>query len=253
MILQKEDIYYTSTLRKATAALTTETFINVYNYEWAALLEANYQVIHDEIIEHFEANKTHFNPYLSGVLTQGTGKWRSFGFYFWGIRASDQICKHFPETIRLLKQVPGIVSASVSVMEPDSEIKPHFGDTNAIHRCHLGLVIPCTLPEVGFQAGYEKRSWERGKLLIFNDAAYHKAWNYSTEKRVILIFDVIRSQYLHQKLWICSRVNAIMWIQRIEMRYLKLGKLLRTQILQRFIALLIYLNYSLFRRKFLWL
>jgi aspartyl/asparaginyl beta-hydroxylase (cupin superfamily) len=250
---QKENISYSFSLTKENLPSTKETFIDPANYEWTKLIEANYELINAEVIKHFQANEKEFNPYSAGELTKGSGKWRSFGFYFWGIRASDQICSHFSETIQLLKQIPGIVSASVSVMEPGSEIKPHFGDTNAIHRCHLGLVIPGALPEVGFQAGYEKRSWEEGKLLIFNDAAYHKAWNHSTQKRVVLIFDVIRSPYLNRKLWICSRVNTILWIQHLEQRRPKFVKLLKTEFFQRTMAVFTLIKYSLFKRKSLWL
>ena len=38
--------------------------------------------------------------------------------------------------------------------------------------------------------GGETREWEEGKLLIFDDAIEHEAWNHGSSERVILIFDV---------------------------------------------------------------
>jgi aspartyl/asparaginyl beta-hydroxylase (cupin superfamily) len=93
-------------------------------------------------------------------------------------------------------------------MEAHSEIKPHYGETDAVYRCHLPLVVPASLPVTGFQVGYEQRSWEEGKLLAFNDAAYHKGWNTSDKERIVLIFDVIRPELLPRAKRICATAHA---------------------------------------------
>ena len=138
-------------------------------------------------------------------------------------------------------------------MEPNSSIKPHYGDTNAIHRCHLGLLIPTSLPFTGFQVGYEKRSWEEGKLLIFNDAAYHKAWNESSQPRIVLIVDVIRPKFLKKKLWICARVNAIIKSQRIVQKSPILKSITKNRAFQWIMSLLVYIYFSVCKRNKLWL
>lgn len=232
---------------------TTETFIDPSFYNWSESIENNYQIICDEVIKHFNANEKYFYPYFAQELISGPGKWKSFGFYFWGVRAKGPICDHFPIIMNLLKTIPGIVSASVSIMEPDSEIKPHYGDTNAIHRCHLGLIIPDSLPVTGFQVGYEKRSWEVGKLLIFNDAAYHKAWNQSSQPRVILIFDVIRPEFLKQKSWICARVNTIILTQRLTKSKSSFLKLLKFSVTQWVMTVGVFSYVRLFKCNYLWL
>jgi ornithine lipid ester-linked acyl 2-hydroxylase len=106
----------------------------------------------------------------------------------------------------------GLVSAYISKLEAHTEILPHRGDTNGIIRCHLGLTVPGKLPDCGFQAGYDQRSWEEGKLLLFNDAARHLAFNQTEKERVILMLDVVRPEFLHQKNRICLTVLAsLLW------------------------------------------
>lgn len=252
MSKQQEKIYY-SYLNVEADKRTKETFIDPSDYKWSALIENNYQVIRDEVLQHFSANEKYFHPYFANELINTPGKWKSFGFYFWGIKAKKTICDDFPITINLLKRIPGIVSASVSVMEPDSEIKPHFGDTNAIHRCHLGLIIPGQLPETGFQVAYEKRSWQQGKLLIFNDGAYHKAWNHTSQRRIVLIFDVIRPEFLNRKSWICARVNTIILTQRIGKGKSILQNFAKQIFIQWVMSLGMFLYMQLFKRNHLWL
>ena len=121
---------------------------------------------------------------------------------------SKEAINSCPVTINILNNIPGLISASVSILEPGARINPHYGDTDAIIRCHLGLKIPAGLPSCGFRVGYEDRSWEQGKLLMFNDAAYHKAWNETDQTRIVLLFDIIRIQHEKQKKWICSKVRG---------------------------------------------
>ena len=57
--------------------------------------------------------------------------------------------------------------------------------------CHLPLIIPkgCWL-----RVGNEKREWEEGKLLMFDDSFEHEAMNPTSELRIILLFDVWRPE-----------------------------------------------------------
>jgi beta-hydroxylase len=40
--------------------------------------------------------------------------------------------------------------------------------------------------------GNEVRSWEQGKVLIFDDAYEHEAWNETAEQRVVLFVDFVK-------------------------------------------------------------
>jgi len=234
---------------------TAETFFETKQFEWASTIEAQWKVIREEIMIHMQQHEKEFGSYFVDELVNTPGKWRSFGFYFWGLRLSDDVCKHFQQTINLLKIIPDVVSASVSVMEPHSEIKPHYGDTDAIYRCHLPLLVPGDLPEIGFQVGYDKRSWEEGKLLIFNDAAYHKGWNNTDKRRVILIFDVIRPFLKHKKKWICSQALANMTLLSLfaKIPFLKKMPPLIIKTLHKKISVYKWLHFYFMKRNHIWL
>ena len=78
-------------------------------------------------------------------------------------------------------------NAMFSVLEPKTHIPPHHGETNARLVAHLPLIVPdgCWI-----RVGYERRRWEVGKLIVFDDTIEHEAANESDEIRVVLVFDV---------------------------------------------------------------
>lgn len=169
-------------------------------------LEEAYPLIRKEIIEILERGSAEIDTTLNDRLANKKESWQSFSFKFWNRIVSDHNCTIAPVTLSLLSSFEGLVSASVSILNPQSAIQPHRGNTNAIYRCHLPLLVPAGLPEVGFYVGYEERSWVEGKLLVFNDAAYHKAWNKTDQKRILLIVDIIRPEFLNQTEMICKEV-----------------------------------------------
>lgn len=114
--------------------------------------------------------------------------------------------KHFPVTCSLLSQIPGFTLAAISILSPNSTIEPHYGDTNSIIRCHLGLQIPAPYPQCGIRVGNEERGWQNGELTIFSEAHFHTAWNKTDTKRYLLVFDIIHPTLLHKKKWICAKV-----------------------------------------------
>ncbi|MDF2438185.1 MAG: hypothetical protein K0Q95_2561 [Bacteroidota bacterium] len=192
--------------------LPNDTFYDPAEFSWTSLLEKNHDMIAAEVTRFINKNERALRPYFASALMDNPASWKALSFYFWGKRMDENACLECPDTLGILSQIPNIVSASISILEPHSEIKGHFGDTDAIYRCHLGLVIPASLPECGFRVGYEDRPWQTGKLLIFNDANYHRAWNKSGERRIILLFDVIKPEYASEKKIICAKIHGnIMW------------------------------------------
>ena len=103
---------------------------------------------------------------------------------------------------------PGCHLFHSSRLEPHTQIKEHHGETNAIMRCHFGIEIPAGLPDCGMKVANEEREWQEGKWLFFNDAQHHTAWNNSDKRRILLIIDVIRPEFLSRKNYICARVLA---------------------------------------------
>ena len=76
-----------------------------------------------------------------------------------------------------------------SVLTPGAEIMSHCGLTNAAVRIHLPIIVPESNKSV-IRVGPKVRTWEEGKVLAFNDAYDHQVWNFGSQTRVVLFFDV---------------------------------------------------------------
>jgi len=184
------------------------------DFPWVKLLEDNFEEIKREIQHYIEVNEKEIKPYFNNSLVTKEKSWRTFAFFFWTWRVNKNI-KQCPKTDKILNQIPHIISASVSIMEPGVQIKPHRGDTNAVVRSHLALVVPASLPDCGFEVNEQKISWQEGKVFVFNDAAYHTAWNHSDRRRYVLLMDIMRPEFVNKKYTVSSMVLSGLVMQSI--------------------------------------
>lgn len=105
-----------------------------------------------------------------------------------------------PRTVDVLKQLDNLMVGTVfgyatfSVLGPGTVITPHFGATNCRIRCHLGLQVdPATCY---LEVANQRRSWEKGKCLLFDDSFLHCAYHTGAPEspsRVILMVDLWHS------------------------------------------------------------
>jgi aspartyl/asparaginyl beta-hydroxylase (cupin superfamily) len=196
-----------------------DTFYNTDDFTWVKDVEQNFKIIKDEVLNYLSNNHHQLKPYFASSMINKAENWKVLGFLFWGNKMSVHVMRACPATLSILKRIPGLVSASISITEPYTDIKPHYGDTDAIYRCHFGIEIPASLPYCGFRVAYEDRRWEEGKILMFNDANYHRGWNYTPKRRIILILDVLKEQYIPHKKWICSMVLSGLYMQFIKQKF----------------------------------
>jgi beta-hydroxylase len=95
-----------------------------------------------------------------------------------------------PFTAELVhRHVPNHGAVGFSVLQPMTRIKPHEGYPGSFLRGHLGLKVP--KGDCALKVGEETRSWEIGRLMIFDDRLTHEAWNLTEEVRVVLLFDFV--------------------------------------------------------------
>jgi len=196
-------------------------FIDVSAFSWARELESGYEEIKKELQAYLAHHQliSYFNPAM--VNTQNS--WKTISVKTWDIELY-KVQKHFPFVCSLLKKYPTMVSASFSLLEPDSKIVPHCGDTNAIYRCHMGIDVPAGLPNCGIKVKGESKAWENGKCFAFIDAYQHEAWNQTEKPRYVLIVDVMREEFAHQQKYICATVRTSLFLQK---RFSKLDKMPR--------------------------
>ena len=205
--MKNDGIWYSYTLKPYD--LEEESFYNPDDFEWTELLKNNFKTIESDVLNYLEDSS--LKPYFNKSLVSKSNYWKTDGLLFWGYFVKKN--RHtFKTSWEVLKKIPGIVSISISVLEPGSSIKVHNGDTNAIIRVHLPIIVPEGLPNCSFTVVEETRPWKVGEPLLFNDAHLHKAQNLSNERRVVLLIDVIRPEFLNQQLEICAKVlNGLGW------------------------------------------
>ncbi len=186
------------------------SFYDTKDIKFTKLIEDNYTIIKSELEAYLKHHQ--LQTYFNASMVESFGTWKTISLKWWGINFNENY-KFFPETIRIINSIDGLVSASFNKLEPNGKIKPHCGDTNAIYRCHLGIEVPDKIPVCGFRVREEWRSWEEGKVFVFVDAVNHEAINLSDRNRFIFSFDVIRPEFKNKSKYICAVVMTSLFLQ----------------------------------------
>lgn len=189
-------------------------FFDVSELPWVKHIEAHWLEVKAELEAYLARNDQSLVPYFGEHLMSKKKCWRAVGFKFWNIY-HPALMREFPRTAAIFESVPHLTAVSFSQIQPQSAIKPHFGDTNANYRCHLGLVIPAGLPKCGFRVGDEERPWKEGRVLAFCDAHNHTAFNHTDQPRFIVNFDVLRPEFQNQEVSVCATALAAIISQKV--------------------------------------
>jgi aspartate beta-hydroxylase len=181
--------------------LPADEYFDRDHFPWLAALEAQTDVIRDELLALLAAGTDGMVPYVRQEPGTAENKWTALdqspdwsAFFLWkhGVRQEDA-CARCPQTAALLdtlpmSDIPGrSPSVFFSLLRPGAHIPPHTGVTNVRGIVHLPLIVP---PGCAFRVGGETRSWEEGQAFVFDDTIEHEAWNNSDALRAVLIFDV---------------------------------------------------------------
>lgn len=162
-----------------------------------AVLRDNWQSIRDEALAlqatgAFDAIKTpgSVGYYDVGFRTFYKRGWSKFYLMWYGTthNSAQRLC---PQTLTLLKQVPGIQGAMFSILPAGSELSLHADPMASSLRYHLGLCTPnstdCYINVDGVNC-----SWYDGQDFVFDETYPHHAKNNSQASRLILMCDVER-------------------------------------------------------------
>ncbi|XP_062935498.1 aspartyl/asparaginyl beta-hydroxylase isoform X3 [Cynocephalus volans] len=153
-------------------------------------LERNWKLIRDEGLAVMDRAKGLFLPEDENLREKGD--WSQFTLWQQG-RKNENACKGAPKTCTLLEKFPETTGCrrgqiKYSVMHPGTHVWPHTGPTNCRLRMHLGLVIPREGCKI--RCANETKTWEEGKVLIFDDSFEHEVWQDASSFRLIFIVDV---------------------------------------------------------------
>lgn len=136
------------------------------------------------------------------------GKWKSFFFTGYGFRAAENHAR-CPVTSALLDQVPGLVVAFFSIMEPGTHVPPHRGVTKAWLNCHLGMIVPEGPGRCAMEVAGRTVEWHEGEWLVFDETNRHQVWNERHAPRVVLFLQVRRPMRLPGRIAATLLIKAI--------------------------------------------
>lgn len=170
-------------------------FYGIESYPQLKVFEENFQAIQQELLAVMnqpvdlmtQSSWMQERPKLVDSQSKG---WRTYVFRFFGIdhEPNQRSC---PITSKIIRQIPGIVTAEFSMLTAQTHILPHRGYTKDVMRSHLGLVIP--KGDVLIRTDKEEYHWKEGEIMVFNDRERHEAWNFTNEDRFVLMFDFVPS------------------------------------------------------------
>lgn len=183
-------------------------FYDLNQFEWVSVLEANWKTIQEEMLAELDPDNLPIPNYNPNLVSDAK-VWRNICFYNY-MWQKKEVCKRYPKTHALLKQIPNLSYAALNMLEPNSEIYRHQGDTNITARCHLGLLVPEGLPNCGMNINGIDIAWQEGKFFAFSDAQWHSAWNRTSKYRFVFVIDVILDPYVSRKEYYCSKILAVL-------------------------------------------
>ena len=181
--------------------LPADEFFDKRLFPWLADVERRTDAIRAEALALLESPGEALRPYVRMDKGVPPNKWTALDQSLaWGAcflweygEPNPAVLKRCPETAAALasaprNHIPGKApSAFFSILEPGAHIPPHTGVTNTRAIVHLPLVVP---KGCWFRVGGERREWVEGEAFAFDDTIEHEAENPTSERRIMLIFDV---------------------------------------------------------------
>ena len=161
-------------------------FYDPSEFAFTKILEDQYPVIKDELMQLLRQNAAGFKGYINEQAGRLAG-WNTFNFFFYG-KKYEENCARCPQTTAILESLPRFEKDHImfSALNPHARIPPHVGPMNGILRAHLGLVVPqgCYI-----RVGAEEQSWQEGKVMVFDDSFEHEVFNHSDQVRIVLFMN----------------------------------------------------------------
>jgi aspartyl/asparaginyl beta-hydroxylase (cupin superfamily) len=117
--------------------------------------------------------------------------WKTFMLTGYGFTSKRNVAL-CPNTWRTLQCIPGLTTAMFSIFEPGKRLPAHRGPYNGVLRLHLGLLVPRQQSQTGIRVGGQTCHWQEGRVLIFDDAFEHEAWNDTDQVRVVMFVDFVK-------------------------------------------------------------
>ena len=179
-------------LMYAFSAVPARPILDRRDFPQLDLLQANWKAIRDEAAHLFDegfirAAAKHGDASFNSFFKQG---WKRFYLTWYGepLASAEALC---PQTVALLKTIPGVKAAMFATLAPNSRLNPHRDPFAGSLRYHLGLITPNSR-DCRIYVDGEEHVWGDGKDVMFDETFVHWVENSTDQTRVILFADVER-------------------------------------------------------------
>ncbi|HKK44816.1 MAG TPA: aspartyl/asparaginyl beta-hydroxylase domain-containing protein [Balneolaceae bacterium] len=172
----------------------TKPILDTADFDWVALLEANWQSIRrelDKLLIYKEAMPNFQDISRDQKSISEDDNWKTYFFFGFGYKAEAN-CARCPITTKLLEQIPDLTTAFFSILNPGKHIPEHRGVFKGILRYHLGLKVPEPAEDCVMRVEGINTHWQEGQSILFDDTYRHEVWNKTSGVRVVLLIDVLR-------------------------------------------------------------
>lgn len=163
-------------------------------FPWVGEVEAGWRAVRAELDEvmHFRDQMPSFQDIIKEVgAIQKDDQWKTFFLSGIGMDCEAN-ARRCPETMKLLRKIPGMKTAFFSILSPRKHIPPHRGPYVGVLRLHLGLLVPEPREKCRIRIADQIHTWEEGRCLVFDDTFNHEVWNDTEGYRVVLFVDFAR-------------------------------------------------------------
>lgn len=197
LYLQQPSVFYYP-------GLPQRRFYEPEEFPWLEAMLAHGAAMQSELQAVIEEGDAGFSPYVRHDPNRpapanhllGKTDWSAFHFWRDGAVVAENAAR-CPATMAALELAPmpripdRSPNAHWSSLLPGTHIKPHCGMLNTRLICHIPIM---TAPNCWLRVGSERRGWEPGVPLVFDDSIEHEAKNDGPRRRVVLLFEIWRPE-----------------------------------------------------------
>lgn len=163
-------------------------------FPWVLPMHAQWRRMRVELdrVLAYRERLPNFQDILKQVRTiQTDDRWKTYWLVGVGMDCRENAAR-CPDTMRVLRYVPGLKNAFFSVLSPGKHVPAHRGAYNGLLRLHLALKVPEPAERCRIRIGSRIQHWTEGEALIFDDTYQHEVWNDTGGERVVLFVDFAR-------------------------------------------------------------
>jgi len=139
-------------------------------FPWARSIESEWPTIRAElqrVLSRKEELPAFHELAADASVVSNDRRWKSFVLTGYGFRSYNNI-RLCPETWRICQNIPGLITAPFSILDPGKHLPAHRGPYNGVLRLHLGLIVPEPRERLGIRVENQIYRWREGEVVIFD-------------------------------------------------------------------------------------